>query len=57
MQKGRLDDAYRKVARLEGEVAELTSALEQKQEVVAALQVCEASVVRFGRQLCATSAG
>lgn len=38
-ERGRVEDAYRRVARLEGELGELGAALEQKQEVVTALQV------------------
>ena len=37
-----MEDAYRKVARLEGEVTELSAALEQKQDVITALQVTRA---------------
>lgn len=37
--QARLDDAYRKAARLEGEAAELQAALAQKGDALAALQV------------------
>jgi hypothetical protein len=48
--KARLEDAYRKVSRLEAEVTSLSSAVEQKQDVIAALQVSYR-----GRQGCRSS--